>query len=45
MDAARSLAGFHAPKKIDHRARFGLSVQKEWAKGKGAGGAVKLFKK
>ena len=45
MDAARSLAGFHKPKKIDYRARFGLSVQKDWAKGKSAGDAVKLFKK
>jgi hypothetical protein len=30
---ARRLAAFHKPKKVDFRARFGLSVQKDWAKG------------
>ena len=45
MGTARSLAGFHTPKKIDYRARFRLSVQKDWAKGKSAGDAVKLIKK
>ncbi|MGZ3605978.1 MAG: hypothetical protein ACXU9P_13615, partial [Thermodesulfobacteriota bacterium] len=45
METARSLAGFHKPKKIDYRARFRLSVQKDWAKGKSVGDAVKLFKK
>ena len=35
METARTLAGFHKPKKIDFRARFGLSVQKDWAKGRG----------
>jgi hypothetical protein len=28
METARTLAGFHKPKKINFRARFGLSVQK-----------------
>ena len=28
METARTLAGFHKPKKVDFRARFGLSVQK-----------------
>jgi hypothetical protein len=28
VDTARTLAGFHKPKKIDFKARFGLSVQK-----------------
>ena len=32
MDTARSLARFHRPKRIDFRARFGLSVQKGWPK-------------
>jgi hypothetical protein len=45
METARTLAGFHKPKKVDFRARFGLSVQKDWAKGKSPGGVVKLFKK
>jgi hypothetical protein len=31
---ARRLAAFHKPKKVDFRARFGLSVQKDWAKGR-----------
>ena len=38
METARTMAGFHKPKKIDYRAKFGLSVQKEWAKGKSPGG-------
>jgi hypothetical protein len=42
---ARKLAAFHRPKKEDFRARFGLSAQKDWAKGKSSGGVVKLFKK
>jgi hypothetical protein len=45
METARALAGFHKPKKVDFRARFGLSVQKDWAKGKRAGDTVKLFKR
>ncbi|MGA2464240.1 MAG: nuclease-related domain-containing protein [Thermodesulfobacteriota bacterium] len=32
-ETARRLAAFHKPKKVDFRARFGLSVQKDWAKG------------
>jgi hypothetical protein len=45
METARALAGFHKPKKVDFRARFGLSVQKDLAKGKSPGDVVKLFKK
>jgi hypothetical protein len=45
METARALAGFHKPRKVDFRARFGLPVQKDWAKGENAGGAAKLFKK
>jgi hypothetical protein len=33
-ETARRLAAFHKPKKVDFRARFGLSVQKDWAKGR-----------
>jgi hypothetical protein len=29
METARTLAGFHKPKTVDFRARFGLSVQKD----------------
>jgi hypothetical protein len=29
METARTLAGFHKPKRIDFRAKFGLSVQKD----------------
>jgi hypothetical protein len=32
MEAARRLSGFHKPKKIDFRARFGLPAQKHWPK-------------
>jgi len=45
METARTLARFHKPKKADFRARFGLSVQKDWNNGKKPGGVVKLFKK
>lgn len=45
MKTARTLAGFHKPKKIDFRARFGLSVQKDSTKGGGPKEVVKLFKK
>lgn len=45
MKTARALAGFHKPKKIDFRARFGLSVEKDLAKGMSSRDVVKLFKK
>ena len=45
METAITLAGFHKPKKVDFRARFGLSVKKDWAKGKSPRDVVKLFKK
>ena len=34
METARTLAGFHKPKKVDFRAKLGLSVEKDWAKGR-----------
>jgi hypothetical protein len=40
MNTARTLARFHKPKKVDFRERFGLSVQKEWAREKSPGDVV-----
>jgi hypothetical protein len=45
METARTLAGFHKPKMINFRAKLGLSVQKNPAKGKSPQEVVKLFKK
>jgi hypothetical protein len=45
METARTLARFHKSKKVDFRARFGLSVQKDPANGKSPRDVVKLFKK
>ena len=45
METARTLARFHKSKKVDFRARFGLSVQKDPANGKSPRDVVKLFRK